>query len=184
MNIGIDIDDTISKSIEKTEEYAKEYTETILKRDFKINYKEIDFLKRYNWTIEEDNEFLKEYYKKILQNAELKEDANKVIEILHKTNKIYIITAREDEVKEITLKWLERNNIIYDKIFFKQIDKKDIVKDLEIDVFIDDSFENCVSVAKDGTKTFIVDTKINQGLEDDNISRVYSWNEIYEKINV
>jgi len=34
MNIGIDIDDTITKTSEETDIYAKEYTESILKRKF------------------------------------------------------------------------------------------------------------------------------------------------------
>ena len=32
MNIGIDIDDTITKTSEETDIYAKEYTESILKK--------------------------------------------------------------------------------------------------------------------------------------------------------
>ena len=33
MNIGIDIDDTISQTSEETDKWAKEYTEKILKRN-------------------------------------------------------------------------------------------------------------------------------------------------------
>ena len=36
MNIGIDIDDTITKTSEETDIYAKEYTENILKRKFEL----------------------------------------------------------------------------------------------------------------------------------------------------
>ena len=44
MNIGIDIDDTLSESLEATDYYAKEYTETILKRKFDM--------KKFNKTIQ------------------------------------------------------------------------------------------------------------------------------------
>ena len=38
MIIGIDIDDTITKTTEQTDIFAKEYTEKILKREFSINF--------------------------------------------------------------------------------------------------------------------------------------------------
>ena len=37
MNIGIDIDDTIANTFATIDKYAKEYTEKVLKREFKIN---------------------------------------------------------------------------------------------------------------------------------------------------
>ena len=41
MNIGIDIDDTIAKTSEQTDIYAKEYTENVLKRKFEFRKIEI-----------------------------------------------------------------------------------------------------------------------------------------------
>ena len=42
MIIGIDIDDTIANTIEQTDIYAKEYTEKILKRNFKLNKADVN----------------------------------------------------------------------------------------------------------------------------------------------
>ena len=73
MNIGIDIDDTISKTTEAIDEMAKYYTENILKREFKLNEdKEIldpmwaKYL--YGWTTEENDKFWDLYYEKIMSN--------------------------------------------------------------------------------------------------------------------
>ena len=72
MKIGIDIDDTIAKSLEATDFYAKEYTKNILKREFTIKkldkYTPIWFLDAYGWKLQEDQEFFKIYQYRILQN--------------------------------------------------------------------------------------------------------------------
>ena len=88
MNIGIDIDDTIAKTSEQTDIYAREYMEKELKRKFKL--KDIEILDPmwakhlYGWSIEEDKEFWDKYYEKIMQSVEPKEDALEVI------NKIFL----------------------------------------------------------------------------------------------
>jgi len=194
MNIGIDIDDTISQTFEYSYPLSKEYTRKYCNRDSK-NIEDLAtvnhwYLKVINdWNNDEESEFWKRNYKKIIQNVKIKDNAKRVIRKLKEDgNKIYLITARmkskEFDIYKETEKWLKENDVYYDELIVDVTDKNQVVKSKNIDVFIDDSFENCISVAKDGTKTFIINTKVNQGLEDDNISRVYSWNEIYEKINV
>ena len=106
MNIGIDIDDTISQTSEETDKWAKEYTEKILKRKFELQDIEIldpiwaKYL--YNWSIEENDEFWDLYYEKIMENVKPKEDAIKIINELALENNIIIITAR----------WEKENGII------------------------------------------------------------------------
>ena len=98
MNIGIDIDDTITKTSEETDIYAKEYTESILKRKFEPQNIEIFdpmWAKHlYNWTDEENDKFWDLYYEKIMENVKPKEDAVEVINNLSVKNNIIIITAR------------------------------------------------------------------------------------------
>ena len=194
MNIGIDIDDTISQTFEYSYPLSKEYTKIVCNRTskniedlFSVNH---FYLRAINdWNQEEEDDFWKKNYKKVIQNVKVKDDAKNVIDKLKENgNKIYLITARMKseyfDAYEETKKWLKNNEIYYDELIIDVSNKNQVAKSKKIDVFIDDSFENCVSVAKEGIRTFIIDTKINKGLENDNISRVYSWNEIYEKINV
>ena len=100
MNIGIDIDDTITKTSEEIDLYAKEYTENVLKRKFELQNIEIfDPMwpkHLYNWTDEEDEKFWDLYYEKIMENVKPKEDAVEVINNLSVKNNIIIITARWD----------------------------------------------------------------------------------------
>ena len=134
MNIGIDIDDTIAKTSEETDIYAKEYTESILKRKFELQNIEIFdpmWAKHlYNWTDEENEEFWDLYYEKIMENVKPKEDAVEVINNLSVKNNIIIITARWDRksgiIAKITKEWLKRNKINYEKLFIGHKDKRKI----------------------------------------------------------
>ena len=56
----------------------------------------------------------------------------------------------------------------------------DICKRENIDVFIDDSIKNCVSVGEYGIRVFIYDNTYNKN--EDRFDRVYNWKEIYDKI--
>ena len=190
MNIGIDIDDTIAKTSEETDIYAKEYTEKVLKRKFE--FRKIEILDPmwarhlYGWSDEEDKNFWNLYYEKVMENVKPKDDAIEIINELSKENNIIIITARWDResgiIAEITKKWIEKYNIKYDKLFIGHLDKRDIVKENNIELFIDDSFKTCKQISEIGVRTFIMNSRINKEMEDDKLERVFSWKEIAEKI--
>ena len=79
MNIGIDIDDTITNNTEVIDRFAKEYTEQVLNREFKINTLDVvspmwaQYV--YRWTEQENEDFWDKYYEKVMENAIPKEDA-------------------------------------------------------------------------------------------------------------
>jgi len=194
MNIGIDIDDTISETFETLIPYAQKYTIEDLKRKSNIdlrgdlsNHFYIVYINR--WNEQEAIAFLEKYYAEILRQVNIKKFAADIIKKLRKEgHKIYLITARwdmkKDSVEEITRTWLKENNVEYDELIINASDKLKIAKEKEIDVFVDDSFNNCKSIA-DGTsaKVFLMNTKMNENLNNENIKRVYSWPEVYSLIN-
>lgn len=193
MNIGIDIDDTISKTFEYSYPLSKEYTKKVLNREGlsieEVSANSHQYLKVINeWSNEEADNFWAENYKTIIQNVKIKED---VVDILKKLksdgHQIYLITARtKDNSFDVALetqKWLEKNGVIYDDLIIDALEKDEIAKAKNIDLFIDDSFTNCKAVTNIGIKSYLVDSPVNKGLEDNEISRVFSWDEIYKKIN-
>lgn len=186
MNIGIDIDDTITKTTEEVDIWAKEYTQNVLNRKFELQKIEIfdPMWARhlYNWTVEEDKKFWDLYYEKIMANVKPKEDAVNIINSLAKNNEIIIITARWDResgiISKITKEWLEDNNIKYSKLFIGHIDKRNIVKENNIELFIDDSYTTCKEISNLGIRTMMMDSRINKEFKDETIERVFSWREI------
>lgn len=193
MNIGIDIDDTISETFETILPYSQKYTIEDLKRKSQISLSG-DFLNHFyivyvnGWNEQEAITFWEKYYAEILRKLNIKKFAAESINKLKQQgHKIYIITARwdmrADNVRGITEQWLKDNNVEYDELITNASDKLRIAKEKNIDIFIDDSFNNCKSIA-DGTdaEVYLMNTKMNEKLSDKKIKRVYSWPEVYSLI--
>ena len=194
MNIGIDIDDTISETFETLLPYAQKYTIEDLKRESKVHIDEnienhFYIVYMNEWDEQEAIDFWSKYYGEILRNLNIKTFASESINKLRKQgHKIYLITARwdmpNDNVKDITKKWLEQNDVKYDKLIINAADKLKIVKENNIDIFIDDSFKNCKSIAENTSiKVYMMNSRVNGHLEHKKVRRVFSWPEIDDLIN-
>lgn len=183
MNIGIDIDDTISNTYEYLFSYAQKYTVEELGKEIKnVNRNAVTHMYAttfHNWSKEEERNFLLKYYEKVVKKVKPRQYAVEVINQWKKEgHKIYLITARFKfdtfDIEEKTKKWLQENKIEYDELILNAEDKVVVSKNKKIDVFIDDSIKNCKSMAKSGIKTYIMDTIINLNFEDERVTRVYS----------
>ena len=194
MNIGIDIDDTISETFETLLPYAQKYTIEELRREANVDLNK-EYLNHYyvekmfNWNKEEAMKFWIKYYEEIIENVNIKKFASQTIKKLKEEgNNIYLITARwarkDNNVEEITRKWLKDNNIVYDKLFLSAESKVNLVQDNKIDIFIDDSYQNCKDVSeKTNAKVYMMDTRVNEKFEINNVKRVYSWCELEHLLN-
>ena len=193
MKIGIDIDDTISETFETLLPYAQKYTIEVLKRKSKIDMNQ-DFLdhfyiiKMMGWNKEEAMKFWLMYYDEILKEINIKKFAAKTMKALkEKGHTIYLITARwsvpgADTIKT-TKEWLKKNNVPYDELVMNVSDKAELVKEKKIDLFIDDSFENCQTIVeKTDATVYMMNTRMNENLNPNHVKRVYSWCEIEDLI--
>ena len=193
MNIGIDIDDTISETFETLLPYAQKYTIEDLKKESKVtidsniaNHFYIVYMN--GWNEKEATDFWSKYYGEILREVNIKKFAKEVINKLKEEgHKIYLITARwdmpNDNVKQITKKWLEENQVEYDELIINASDKLKLAKENKIDIFIDDSFKNCKAIADNtNAKVYMMTSRVNGSLEDKKIKRVFSWPEIYDLV--
>ncbi len=193
MILGIDIDDTISKTCEILVEYGKEYTKEVLKKEKTLefngnlsNHFYIESL--FGWSREEADRFFELYYKKFVENVSPKEDSVEIINKLHdEGNKIVLITSRDNfadvNAKLETEKWLKKQGIKYDNLITDVLSKYQTCLDYNVELFIDDSYSNCMEISSHGIKVLMVDAKYNYKLNDEKIRRVYSWKEIYSLID-
>lgn len=191
MNIGIDIDDTISNTFETFLPYMKKFVEQDLNRKLDLNLSSrtdyYNIIEKYGLNEEEARGFWEKYYIPMLENVNPKISAVEVINTLkEKGNRIILITARVDDeivdAKAITEKWLDENKINYDKLIINSHDKLEIAKQEKIDIFIDDSIRNCEMVSSGNIKTYMFSTQNNNYYENENIEKIVSWDEFYEKI--
>lgn len=194
MNIGIDIDDTLSNSFELEFPWAQKFDIEVLGNTGDVkNYGKIEdhnYIETMysHWTEEQTNLFWEKYFMKAISEAMPKAYASEVIQKLQKEgNKIIIITSRFEVIKNETIvedtsrKWLEKNNIPYDKFILNAQDKLKVAMEEKVNLFIDDSIDHCKKIQTGGIKTLLYTSVMNQGVEVPNLERVYSWLHVYEK---
>lgn len=192
MIIGIDIDDTITDTYAYMFPYSQKYTI----EDLGKNIENIDrncmthmyATTFHKWSEKEEKEFLDKYYEATLKNVKPKLFAIEVInQLKEEGHTILLITARfpsdKFDVEKLTEKWLKDNRIDYDKLILNAQDKVKFAKDNQVDVFVDDSIENCKAMAEANIKTYMMDTIINLSDKNDKVKRVYSWPHLYQEIS-
>ncbi len=191
MNIGIDIDDTITNTYDVLFNYAQHYTIYDMGKEIKNVNRNIlthQYTRTFhNWNDKEDKNFLDKYYEKTMKKVEPKMYAVESIKKLKEEgNQIYLITARfpsdNFDIEETTKAWLNKYDIDYDKLILNSQNKVLAAKENNIDVFVDDSIKNCTEMANAGIKTYMMDTIVNKDFEGEQIERVYSWPHLYQKI--
>ena len=187
MNIGIDIDDTITNSSDIFVKYAKIYNK-IHNIDHSINTDELDQSKAFGWTQKNQKEFALQYLKIILQEALPKENVIEAIKKLKELGcNIIFITARKDiEVDgmyALTKQWLDDNNIEFDKLVVNCDNKLQECINNNIKLFIDDNYFTCKQV-HDSKKieVLLYKTNYNKNYKNLEFEIVESWNEIIEKV--
>ena len=191
MNIGIDIDNTITKVQEEINSAAYEYAIKLGKsiknsknaiEDIKNNGDE--YKKRFEFSYDELKYFLKNIQEEITNKAKPRHNAVETINTLRKQgHKIVIITARDREFHDnpylLSKNWLCKNNVEYYKLIVNAREKGIVCKNEDIDLFIDDQLNNCLSVNKEGIQTIKMSDDDKKYKD---IISLKNWEEIYRFI--
>ena len=181
MNIGIDIDDTVTDTYETLVSllginYGMNI-DKVLKQ--KLSYKTLKNM------FTDYNDFAAKNYKTMATIVPLKKDAVDVLKKLKEDgHKLIFISARNyeeyEDPYEISYEYLKRNGIPFDKLIVNAKDKSKQCILENIDVFLDDNTQNCKSVEHTGIRTFQFDTVLNSEIT--TLNKVKSWEEFYKKI--
>lgn len=179
MKIGIDIDDTITDTYYKVLEYiSKEKNidfETLKEKNYNYDelYDGVDYPPM--------GEFIWNNFYKIIPTIEVKKDAVKIMEkIINDGHEIILITARSHAKPNQTEEYLKEKRVPYNKFFECIHDKGKLAKEENIDLFIDDSINNCSQVLRNNINVLLFDAPYNKNCNDYN--RVCNWKEVYEYI--
>ena len=193
MKIGIDIDDTTFLTVKSMLKYADLFEEEIsgvpTNRDSFGLIKNRYYLQAlYGWSDETKFEFFRKYYKNVLEECTMLPNADVVIKKLKEEgNTIHFITARLMNIEgcdteKITKESLKKFNIPYDYLDLNVRDKVKFFKENNIELCIEDSYETCRQMIDNGIKAILMTTKMNEQIEDKDIIRVNTWDEIYAEI--
>lgn len=187
MNIGIDIDDTLTNSSQVFIKYARIYNK-INKINYIINTNELNQNKAFGWNEENKKEFAKKFLMKILLETRPNKNATEIIKKLKEEgHNIYFISARKDSeianMFDFTRLWLEKYKICYKKLIVNSSDKLIDCNENKIEIFIDDNYLTCKRI-QDNTKIKVLmyETNYNSWVDKSEIEKVKNWEDIYRII--
>lgn len=188
MRIGIDLDGVVFDSETTFRTYEEIFDITILKNNNLVNRKEPKYQQRYNWTKEQEKEFIDRYYMRISKESGLMSGFKAVYSLLRDNANIelFVITARGltlPEMKDDAQRLLDENNIKFDKYFWSVKDKVDICKKEKIDLMIDDDWRIIEAMAKNNIKSlYFRDANLRKLKKSKIITEVNNWGDVYRYI--
>ena len=187
MKIGIDLDGVVIDSETTFRTYEEIFDIDTLKGNNLINKEEPKFQSRYNWTQNQEKEFIKKYFLKVSKESNLMSGFIGVYNLLKEQGyEFVVITARGgfiEEMKDDAIRLLEENNIKFDKYYWKVEDKLEICKNEKVDIMIDDDWKIINKLANNQVKTlYFRDTNLMKLEENEYITEVNNWGEIYRYI--
>lgn len=192
MNIGIDIDNTLTDIEKELFEAANKYTKSInpsfeymktVKYDGFTNIADF-YIDIFGWKEKQVENFFRNERIKVVDSAVPRKGVVKVLkELKSKGYKIYIVTARTDKYDDMPYerakKWLDKNEIVYDKLIIGATDKVKVCQEHNIKIFIDDQLNNCLKIAENGIKVIRI---TNKKKEYANILNMWNFNQVLEYI--
>lgn len=181
MNIGIDIDDTLIDTTKNFKNMIGKYDKT-----GEVE-KHIEVIMSGEIPTDNVKKFMNTYLLELTKTIKVKKDAVDVIKRLKKKgHKIIFITARDNEgcqgIEDFTLEYLQKNNVVYDKIFLHSKDKAKVCLENDIDIMIDDSIKHCNDVSNTGITTFLFTSFVNREKKT-SLKRVNNWKQIEKEID-
>ncbi len=190
MRIGIDIDNCISNFDDTLlKEYLKHDKEL---RNTGIINESPEYLRKgmFDWTEEEEKSFYNANIENFVKKLKPLEDSSYYIKKLKNNgHEIYIITGRNNgeytNPNELTKEWLNKYDIVYDKLIFTNAydkhAKTKVCLENNIDLMIEDSRRISLDLINNGIKVYTMNTRYNQ--KEQTLDRVSKWKEIYERIS-
>ena len=147
-------------------------------------------------TKEDSQQFWDMHWEDYAKTIKIRKNASSIIEKLRNDgNKIVIITARtydsqiikggvkrQKNMEKLIIKWLDKNNIKYDKIVFSNLNKLKDCIDNKIDIMIEDSASN-IKKLENNMKILCFDAKYNRSYINNQMYRVYNWDDVYDIIS-
>lgn len=187
MKIGIDLDGVVIDSETTFRTYEEIFDIDVLKGNHLINKEEPKFQARYNWTNEQEKEFIEKYFLIVSKESNLMSGFIGVYNLLKEQgHEFVVITARGGFVKKMkddAIRLLEEKNIKFDKYYWNVDDKLEICKNEKVDIMIDDDWKIIKRLADNEVKTlYFRDTNLMKLEENKYIKEVNNWGEIYRYI--
>ena len=187
MKIGIDVDGVIFDFEKELRTKAELYDLLVLngtgiKDNSKFNLEE-----RYHWNKVDGENFINKYSIEVSKKVNIIPGAKEVINLLERDgHELIIISSRgydNIEMQQIAENRLKEENLMFQKYYWKVLDKLNICLKEQIDLMIDDTYEICKRLSEMRINTvYLRDVGKKKLDENDYLKEVNSWGEIYRYI--
>lgn len=172
MKIGLDIDGIILDFERTMRTYAELYDLLILRKNGIKDSSQFDYLKRYDWTDKEKQDFINDYLVyATINSTPLIPLVKEMLEIFTiEGYKFEFITARgllKKETKEAVIQVFKKNNLPSKNIHWGVKDKVSKCNELGIDLMIEDNPNICKALRAQKIKTIYFRDKDNEKLQED-----------------
>lgn len=181
MRIGVDIDGVISDSYtawlqELNQYYGKNIT---VLEDY-----EMHLVFDVPW--DDMNNFFVQNVEKLFTMPHPMKGAKEGIEtLLAEGNEIIYVTARTQDEEDVTFRWMTKHGIPHEHILFSGLKSKvDLVKQWQIEVFIEDYMKNAKAIAELGLPVLLLNASYNQGELPTGVIRCADWSGLVENLQV
>lgn len=180
MRIGVDIDGVTSDSytvwLGELNRYYSKNIEVL--EDYNLHLV-------YNVSWDDMNNFFVENVERLFMLPPPMKGAKQGIEtLLAKGHEVIYVTARSPEEKDVTVRWMDKYKIPYEHIIFSGMKSKvDLVKEWQLELFIEDYVGNAEAIAKSGIQVLLLNASYNQGELPEGVTRCRDWPEIIKEID-
>jgi len=179
---GIDIDGTVTCPSTLIPHINKQYNVNITLDDVC----EYDFLSAFPRPIDRGvfNTWFKKNEPYMYEVSEAAKDAKSILSAWQNDFELYYISARGENLVDITVNWFKTQAIPYDHIeLLGSHDKLAAAKKHAVDAFFEDKHDNAVMLAEElKIPVVLFDTPYNRLAVPDNVVRVYNWQEANQYI--
>jgi uncharacterized HAD superfamily protein len=188
MNIGIDVDGVLI-DFEERFRYKAEIFDFLERKNHQIiNTDSYLIEEEYNWSEEDWNIFASKYLIELTEESNIIPGVKEIINLLKLDgHKLFIISARGIEhEKMITMveELFRKENLTFDKYYWKIKDKLEILKKENIDIMIDDNPNICKKLAENHIRTLYFRNVYGKKLEEGNyLKEVKNRGEVYRYIH-
>lgn len=181
MNIGIDIDGTITTAFYWLD-YYNQHFKTNIQPSQVTTY---DHHLALGVSLNEYSTFRKKHIHTIHNLAKPRIQSGYFLrKLFFENHHLSVITAREKELESLTSQWLSKYQMYYHALYhLGHTNKASLALQLNLDLFLEDRLETALEIVKHNIPVILFDTPYNQHDHHPLIYRVYHWVEVYEVID-
>lgn len=183
MHIGIDLDGTVTDP-ESCFRYMNESL------GYNIDFKQATEYELHTYTDMSQKDFWKfmiehGHEEAIYRRSFPHTEVNEVLWSMRQQHRIHYVTARSEAVRPVTEEWIKHHTLPLDSLIMTGThDKVGVVKDLSLDLFMEDRYENAVSIHEETSiPVLLFDAPYNRKPLPDGVKRIASWKEAHHHVN-